>query len=118
MSTPPRLCRLVCSCGSAHWEIDSDFRGIDGREASYDERTYECPECGYRGPGFMLREQSPPEFFLQPHSRDPMPRSEFDDWVEVLRTNFPDHPRLADSAWLTPSATPNRLRRLWSRLSR
>ena len=95
--TPPRLNELECpGCGSLQWEIDSDYRGTDGESEPYEERTYSCTKCGTNGVGWMLRQQSPPEFLLQPHVMYPMTQEAFDYWVDVLRTYFPDHPRLAD----------------------
>lgn len=95
--TPPRLTELECSgCRRRQWVIESDYRGIDGVFIPYAEREYACLGCGTRGSGWILRQQSPPEFLLQPHPMYPMTRADFTYWVDVLRTNFPDHPRLAE----------------------
>ncbi len=94
--TPPRLNELTCpSCGHAHWIIDSDYRGIDGIMLPYERREYGCRTCGNRGSGWTLIQQSPPEFFLQPHDMYPMSQMAFDRWVSILKANFPEHPRLA-----------------------
>ncbi len=96
MSTPERLVELNCTCGTPHWEIDCDFRGMGGEEEPYDARTYTCPACGREGSGFTVLQKSPPEFFLQPHHMYPMAQAKFDKWVQVFREHFPDHPRLGD----------------------
>jgi hypothetical protein len=100
MATPSRLVELRCPhCTSSHWEIDNDYRGaglLGGVELSYQERKYRCPHCKKTGPGYEVLQKSPPEFFLQPHPMYPMSETDFDHWVEVLRQNCPDHPRLED----------------------
>ena len=60
----------------------------------YAQREYSCRKCTKKGIGWKLIQQSPPAFFLQPHDMYPMNQSEFDRWVSILKTNFPDHPRL------------------------
>jgi hypothetical protein len=96
MATPGRLVELACpSCGSAHWEIDCDYRGAalaGKRELEYHERAYSCPSCKDRGPGWRVLQASPPEFLLQPHPMYPMARAAFDHWATVLVSHFPDHP--------------------------
>ena len=95
--TPPRLTELRCpSCGQSTWRIDSDYRGIDGKCVPYSERQYQCSGCQHSGPGFLVKKQSPPEFFLQPHSMYPMPQKEFDHWLSILREHFPEHARLKE----------------------
>ena|SRR5215467_7163540 len=99
MSTPPRLVRLKCpKCASDHWVIDFDFPGEGTTEfdPAYEERIYACPHCGFEGAGYQVQQQSPPEFFLQPHLMYPMRKKEFEKWVAILREHFPDHAMLAD----------------------
>jgi hypothetical protein len=91
--TPARLCELTCPrCDRVSWIIDADFRGIDGKMTPYAEREYSCVGCGARGSGWVLGEQSPPAFFLQPHRLYPMTKADFERWVGVLKTHYPDHP--------------------------
>jgi hypothetical protein len=96
--TPPRLTEIECpSCHKAHWIIDSDYRGADlvgGIEETHPERIYRCPACGDARAGWAIRQQSPPEFLLQPHDMYPMTHAQFDYWVAVLRAQFPGHPIL------------------------
>ena len=96
MSTPPRLVHLQCPmCQTQHWEIDCDWRGmVPSEEIPYAKRSYRCPACERTGAGYAVSEQSPPAFFLQPHSMCPMSSDEFDHWARVFRENFPDHPKL------------------------
>jgi hypothetical protein len=95
--TPARLNELTCpSCGHANWIIDSDYRGTDGTKLPYNQREYACRQCSNKGVGWTLIQQSPPEFFLQPHDLYPMTQKEFDRWAAILKAHFPDHPRLAD----------------------
>ena len=95
--TPSRLTELRCpECQGSHWVLDSDYRGMDGGFVAYEERDYECPACGCSGRSFSVRRQSPPEFVLQPHPMYPMSQSDFDEWVHILRTHFPNHPLLED----------------------
>ena len=98
--TPPRLSEIECpDCRRATWILDCDYRGADmagGIELAYPERTYACPGCGRSGPGWVVKQQSPAEFLLQPHDLYPMTRADFDHWVVILRTHFPDHPMLAE----------------------
>jgi hypothetical protein len=96
MSTPGRLTEIECpQCHEATWIIDSDYRGMDGVFLPYNERTYECPACARRGAGWTLKQQSPPAFLLQPHELYPMTQEDFDYWVAILATHFPDQPQLA-----------------------
>jgi hypothetical protein len=93
--TPPRLTELACPvCHAVTWVIDSDDRGIDGSCLQYNERDYRCSRCRHQGQGWKLLRQSPPEFLLQPHSMYPMTQAAFDDWVEILRSHFPEHPKV------------------------
>jgi hypothetical protein len=93
--TPPRLTELQCPrCEGIVWVIDSDFRGIGPDTPPYDQRQYPCSHCRYRGPGWKVGQQSPPEFLLQPHNLYPMTQEAFDYWVRILRTHFPTHPAL------------------------
>jgi hypothetical protein len=99
MATPARLVQLSCpKCVARHWEIDNDYREANlfspGDEASYEQRPYLCPACGWTGAGYAVLEKSPPEFFLQPHPLYPMSVADFDRWLAVLRANFPDNPML------------------------
>ena len=94
---PPRLNELACpSCGDQNWVMDSDYRGTDGIMLPYERREYGCRNCGNKGIGWKLIQQSPPAFFLQPHDIYPMSRGEFERWVSILKANFPDHPRLTE----------------------
>ena len=93
--TPSRLVELKCpNCSALHWTIDSDYRGTDGVYIDYRERKYGCSTCGYSETGYTVLRQSPPEFFLQPHPMYPMKQKDFDYWVNILNTHFPDHPLL------------------------
>jgi hypothetical protein len=96
--TPPRLVQLQCpACAAGHWTIESDCTGAHLRgmpELSYEERHYTCSACAFTGPGYHVLQKSPPEFLLQPHAMYPMTREDFDHWVGILRTHFPDHPAL------------------------
>ncbi len=98
--TPPRLTEVECpECHKTKWIIDSDYweADLDGSiDLGYAERSYSCAGCGRVGPGWLVRQQSPPEFWLQPHDMYPMTHADFDHWVAILRANFPDHPRLAE----------------------
>ena len=99
MSTPVRLVELQCpGCSAKHWEMDCDFHGTDGAVVPYRTRHYRCPLCGVEGEGFRVQRKSPPEFFLQPHQMYPMSQTDFDFWVEIVKTHFPDHPLLAKLA--------------------
>lgn len=123
MSTPARMVELGCpSCEISHWEIDSDYRGADllgEKELSYAERTYFCPHCRRTSLGFVVRQKSPPEFFLQPHTLYPMSRSDFEYWVAVLRQNIPDATILGNlyTTWY-PSGSKPRLSSHAARLLR
>jgi hypothetical protein len=89
--TPPRLNEVQCpGCQRTSWVIDSDDQGMDDIHLPYDQRSYACPHCGKNGRGWTLLQQSPIAFLLQPSDRDPMTQAEFDHWVNILRTNFPD----------------------------
>ena len=74
--------------------IDSDYRGIDGNHQPYNQRDYRCARCRHEGQGWKLLRQSPSEFLLQPHRLYPMTQAAFDDWVEILREHFPEHPMI------------------------
>src|SRR5215218_8287105 len=98
MSTPPRLNQVECpNCHTLTWIIDADYRGRGGPDLSRQQRTYPCPACQQAGPGWTLKQQSPPEFLLQPHELYPMTQEEFDHWLGILRTHFPRHRLLADA---------------------
>lgn len=91
MATSSRLNELRCPCGQVVWIMDSDWRGMGGPMTPYSERSNTCAMCGHDGPGWTLLQQSPPEFLLQPHDLYPMTKRDFDHWVEILRTHFPDN---------------------------
>jgi hypothetical protein len=96
--TPNKLVQLRCpQCQENHWEIDSDYRGMDGLYVPYSERFYYCPACKTTWTGYTVVQQSPPSFFIQPHKMYPMKKLEFDHWLEILRQNFPEHPMLKDA---------------------
>jgi hypothetical protein len=100
------------------WVIESDYPGINGVFVPYAEREYSCTGCGSRGSGWTLTQQSPPAFLLQPHAMYPMTRADFAYWLRVLRTNFPDHPRLAEpSGSFFPRTPGGVLARLWNRMA-
>ena len=95
--TPNRLSEIACPrCHETHWIIDSDYRGMGGLDATYEERDYPCPSCGQEGSGWTVLVQSPSSFFLQPHDMYPMTQDEFDRWAAILRAHFPDHPFVAN----------------------
>ena len=91
--TPGRLIQLACPrCGSVHWTIDSDYRGIGGRYIDYTERHYRCPSCEYADAGHIVLQKSPSAFLLQPHPMYPMRQEAFDYWAKILTEHFPAHP--------------------------
>lgn len=50
--------------------IDQDFRGpvlLGQTELDYDERDYECPQCGKTGPGFRVQKKTPVGLTLRAH---------------------------------------------------
>jgi hypothetical protein len=63
MATPARIVRLQCpACRRGQWDIDNDFRGssLGGLpELGYEERRYQCSQCGYVGAGFSVRLKLP-----------------------------------------------------------
>jgi hypothetical protein len=61
LATPARLIKLKCPrCPASHWLVDNDFYGPDLRTyLDYEERTYDCPQCGLRGPGFHVQKKTP-----------------------------------------------------------
>lgn len=71
MATPARLVKLKCPrCTASHWVVDNDFRGsnlLGQRELDYDERAYECPQCGECGPGFQVQKKTPVALTLHAH---------------------------------------------------
>lgn len=71
MATPVRLVQLQCPrCSSTHWVVDNDFRGsslFGERELDYDERVYECPQCGENGRGFQVQRKTPVALTLRAH---------------------------------------------------
>jgi hypothetical protein len=100
MTTPDRLTEIECpSCHRTKWILDSDYRGSDmmgGVERGYPQRVYTCGGCGWDDAGWLVKQQAPSTFLLQPHPMYPMTRADFDHWVAILRANFPDHPCLAE----------------------
>ena len=98
--TPARFTEIECpGCHGAQWIIASDYRGahlFGDSERTYAERTYPCTTCKESRIGWLVRQQSPPEFLMQPHNSNPMTHDEFDYWVMILRTHFPDHPILLE----------------------
>lgn len=93
MATLLRLSELRCPyCHEAAWVMDNEYRGMDGIMIPYSERDYPCKACGHRGSGWALLQQGPAEVLLQPHPFYPMTQADFDHWISVLKTNFPDHP--------------------------
>jgi hypothetical protein len=96
--TPARLSEIKCpACAGTHWIIESDFKAlflVGGVDVPYSKREYDCGHCSFRGPGFEVIQQSPPEFLLQPHHMYPMSARDFAHWVGILRRHFPRHPHL------------------------
>lgn len=89
------MVELKCpTCEALHWEIDSDYRGIDGQRVEYCDRPYRCPNCSRVGIGYQLKRRSPPEFFLQPHGLYPMSTMQFAYWLALYREHFPESERL------------------------
>jgi len=66
-----------------------------GVELSYRQRTYTCSNCHQETAGHRVIRKGPPEFFLQPHPLYPMTKEDFDYWLDIFRTYFPDDPLLA-----------------------
>ena len=69
MATPARLVKLRCPrCGASHWVVDNDFYSPDlHNHLDYDERTYECPQCGEMGRGFHVQKKTPVGLTLRAH---------------------------------------------------
>jgi hypothetical protein len=92
MSTPPRLNQLECpDCHALTWIIDADYRSRGEPDVPREQRNYPCPACQHVGLGWALKQQSPPEFLLQPHELYPMTQEAFDYWFAILRHHFPKH---------------------------
>ena len=88
--TPRRMIELECpECKSIHWEMDCDYRGIDGPFVEYSERPYACAKCKRVGTGYTTLRMSPPEFFLQPHRLYPMKTEDIVYWQNICEANFP-----------------------------
>ena len=99
IATPPVLIELRCPhCREHAWVLDQASRAADDPEGQlpFSQRMYTCPWCQVRNAGFSVLQTSPPEFFLQPHPMHPMTQESFDQWLDVFRTQFPDHPKLDD----------------------
>ena len=98
MASPDRLSELECpGCHSKQWIIDCDFRGASlfgGVELKYPERKYTCRRCTRTGTGWTITQQAPKGFLLQPNDCYPMTQVDFDRWLLVLRSNFPEQFRL------------------------
>ncbi len=100
MTSPITMVQVRCPiCGQASWVMDSLVRGseMSGEpEQTFPERTYTCRECSYEGTGFLLLQAAPSTFLVQPHELYPMGRKAFRHWLEILKEQFPNHPRLED----------------------
>jgi len=95
--TPARLNEVVCpGCAHASWFIHSDRGGGWGTRLPFELPEYRCGKCGKSGIGWTIIQQSPPQFFLQPHSMYRMSQIEFDHWAAILKANFPEHPLTAE----------------------
>ncbi|MEZ5426168.1 MAG: type VI secretion system baseplate subunit TssK [Pyrinomonadaceae bacterium] len=103
--TPPLLVKLECKqCGEILWVIGSDYPDEDGKAVSYSERGYSCNGCGDSKASFNVLEQSPPGFLMQLGFMLP---EEEAYWMEILRANFPDHPRLTSKKNLNYDLPPS-----------
>ena len=69
MATPVRLVKLKCpGCAASHWVVDNDFYSYDlSNYRDYDERSYECPQCGLIGRGFQVQKKTPPALTVHAH---------------------------------------------------
>ena len=74
---------------------EADFSGWE-RFQPYEERRYRCTACGVTRTGYEVIEESPPEFVLQPHQLYPMNEADFERWLAVVRSHFPDYPLLQE----------------------
>lgn len=96
--TLPTLIELQCpSCSKVHWIIDHLFQGSIGQqsqETDFSAQPRTCPHCKAQRTGFKVVRTSSESFLIS--SRPSMTRKEFDYWVKILRTHFPDHPRLKE----------------------
>jgi hypothetical protein len=97
MATPARLVVLACPrCRATACIFHNDYGGMPGQDYRLeigDQAGGPCSKCGCEA-GLRVKQQAPPEFFLQPHDLYPMTQQEFDYWVGVLREHLPDHPKL------------------------
>ena len=65
MATPARLIRLRCPhCRKSHWNVDNDFRGMDGVPTRHENESYRCPRCEQLGVGFVVRWKAWPGLLL------------------------------------------------------
>lgn len=97
MATPAQLFELRCpDCNKTHWEIDNAYRGMDGKKTQFSKCPYFCPHCDYSREGYVVLQESPPHFLLQPHPIFPMTKQDFGYWVDILEREFPSHPRLKE----------------------
>lgn len=88
MASLPDIYEMQCPrCDTAHWEIDSQFRGMDGQRLRFGERAYRCPHCGHDADGYRVLRNLP----LIVGGSDPIPEETLDLLVEVVRANFPKH---------------------------
>lgn len=94
--------QLKCPvCGEPVWVLDRFLREhARGRRpiVIIPERIQTCSNCEYEGAGFCFLASAPFAFLLQPCSAMPMGRKAFRYWLEILKENFPDHPRLQGDA--------------------
>lgn len=98
MVTPIRLVLLECPrCQATELIFHTDHTGRPGGDNCLeigDRPGGFCSQCG-REAGLRVKEQAPPELFLQPHDLYPMTVAEFAHWFSILRTHFPTDERLA-----------------------
>jgi hypothetical protein len=89
----PILAELKCPrCSSTHWVLGE----LQTEETPWADQIRTCPHCLQTGPDYPAERQSPPQLFLQPSLVHPLSRGEFEEWVDILRVHFPDHPQLGE----------------------
>jgi hypothetical protein len=105
-----RLAQLECpNCHRTRWMTgpDKTTEAIGGPLWPDAGLEQYCPACGRSAPAWVVREQAPKSFLVQPNILHPMTRQDFDYWVGVLRAHFPDHPRLRQEGRVFEPATPD-----------
>jgi len=101
MSSPVTMVQVRCPiCAQPSWVLDSLVRNAPDSgqpELTFPERIFTCRECSYEGIGFHLMQAAPSTFLGQPHELYPMGRKAFRHWLEILKEQFPNHPRLEEA---------------------